>query len=161
VFTDTLRIPYIITNMVKLRNFRVISDKFNADNNLYITDMSSTTKRILHLIISLPAYSTAKRPIIKFFFIYIILWVRMRLSPLGTSATIFAYCTSPAGHITMKHLVEWELAEITEVLGENLHQCRVAAVGSRRRTARAMTRPQLLSMSKRRKQTDKHKHTNK
>jgi hypothetical protein len=79
----------------------------------------------------------------------------VRLSPLGTSAINWLYCTSRGWWTSMEQLVEWELAGETEVFGKNLPKChfvhhksymtwhptRAAAVWSRRLIAWAMTRP--------------------
>jgi hypothetical protein len=87
--------------------------------------------------------------------VVLISWGGLRLSPLGTSATNWPYCTIPGGSMSMEHLVEWELVGETEVLGGNLPQChfafhkfhmnwdrtRAVALGSRRLTAWAMARP--------------------
>jgi hypothetical protein len=49
----------------------------------------------------------------------------MRLSPLGTSATKLAYCTSTGLYMmSVEQSVEWELVGETAVFGENLPQCR-------------------------------------
>jgi hypothetical protein len=84
----------------------------------------------------------------------------VQLGPLGTAATNRPIVPA-TGIMMMEKLVEWWLAEETEVLGENLPQrhlvhqkphmpartrTRAAAVGSQRLTTRATARPNLQTM---------------
>jgi hypothetical protein len=46
----------------------------------------------------------------------------VEISPLGTSATTGPLCLPQVIVMMMENLVEWRLAEETEVLGENLQQ---------------------------------------
>jgi hypothetical protein len=56
------------------------------------------------------------------FFLIGIVGDGVQLGPLGTAATNGLLCQSQV--IMMEKLVEWWLARETEVLGENLPQCR-------------------------------------
>jgi hypothetical protein len=57
-----------------------------------------------------------------FFLIQLVRGGGVELGPLGTSATNWLIVPAPGWR--MENLVEWLLAGETEVLGENLPQCR-------------------------------------
>jgi hypothetical protein len=48
----------------------------------------------------------------------------LQLGPLGTAATNKPIVPAPGDSMMMERLVDWWLAEETEVLGENLPHCR-------------------------------------
>jgi hypothetical protein len=87
-------------------------------------------------------------------FCFRIVWGRVQLGPFGTAATNRPIVPAPGDYDDGEKLVEWWLTGDTEVLGENLPQCRfvhsptcsarkrtrAAAVGSQRLTALATAR---------------------
>jgi hypothetical protein len=56
---------------------------------------------------------------------FLVLWAEVRLSPLNTSATNWPTVPAPDDRwwMNVEQSVYWDLAEETEILGENLPQC--------------------------------------